>query len=269
MNCSPVPGKDYKVTYSNNKKAGTGKYTITFLGNYKGAPNKSFKNLEFKINKANSSDAKIYVADMIKGSNEKSKQYFAKPDTNMFVAVDEGKMQIKKSDYTVAFSQGDKALTGKGTETIEFTEGVAELTVTVTPKGTNFEGDPITETYKVIDAGSNVAVNKATSKLVAKDGTKVTKVTKPGYTGAVITFEQSDDNRQGDIVINGGKIGGAKANLTAAEVAEYFDVTYVNNVQKGKAYYILTAKDGNDKNYVGSIVGNFTIKAGDIKKSAE
>ena len=32
-----VPGRDYKVSYSNNKKAGTGKANITFMGNFKGS----------------------------------------------------------------------------------------------------------------------------------------------------------------------------------------------------------------------------------------
>ena len=115
----------------------------------------------------------------------------------------------------------------------------------------------MTATYDVLDLGSNQDVSKLKLKVVEKGGTKTAKV---GYTGTSITFAQDDDKRQGDIIATG-KIAGSKVSLTAKDIEDNFDVQYVNNVQKGKGYVILTAKDGNEKNYVGSIVGTFTIKA--------
>ena len=53
--------------------------------------------------------------------------------------------------------------------------------------------------------------------------------------------------------------------LKPKDVEKYFDIRYVNNINKGKATIILTAKDKNDKGYVGAIIGTFTIKAHELQ----
>ena len=104
-------------------------------------------------------------------------------------------------------------------------------------------------------------VSKLKLSVVQKGGTKAAKV---GYTGAPIRFSQNDEKRQGDIVVNG-KIGKTTVELEPGDVEKYFDIRYVNNINKGKATIILTAKDGNDKDYVGSIIGTFAIKSHELQ----
>ena len=252
-----VLGKDYKVTYSKNKVAGTGTATINFLGNYKGAT-KIVQS--FKINKANLDDATVSAADFVKGKNAKSKPYMAAPDKKLFVSIDG--MQIKKSEYAVTYKQGETTLTGKND--ITFEDGVATITVEIAPsaKATSLEAGttPLTGEYKVFETAKGTDVSKG--KVTVVSGGKTAKV---GYTGTAITFAQDDTERQGDLSL---KIG--KTVVSAKDIEEHFDITYVNNVNKGKATVILTAKDGDDT-YTGSATGTFTIgahvfnKAKDIK----
>ena len=252
-----VLGKDYKVTYSKNKTAGTGTAKITFLNNYKGA---TAITQTFKINKANLDDATVSVADFVKGKNAKSKTYMAAPDKKLFVSIDG--MQIKKSEYAVTYKQGETTLTGK--EDITFEDGVATITVEIAPstnaKSLEAGTTPLTGEYKVFETAKGTDVSKG--KVTVVSGGKTAKI---GYTGTAITFAQDDTERQGDLSL---KIG--KTVVSAKDIEEHFDITYVNNVNKGKATVILTAKDGDDT-YTGSATGTFTIgahvfnKAKDIK----
>ena len=251
-----VPGRDYKVSYSKNKEAGSDAVAkITFLGNYKGAGAITQK---FKINKADLSRAEIIVAGgFLRGAKDGSKLYFAQPDKRLFVTI--GGAAIKKNEYTVTYRQNGTVLTGK--ENLTFNNGKAEITVEITPspKAKSLGGKPRTVTYTVKDAGQDVS--KLKLSVVQTGGTKSANV---GYTGAEIRFSQNDKKRQGDIVVKG-KIGKTVVELNPKEVEEYFDILYVNNINKGKATIILTAKDGNAKGYVGSIIGNFTIKSHELQ----
>ena len=87
-----VFGIDYLVTYSSNKKVGSGKYTVKFRGNYKGHAAVKGK---FRIEKASLDDAvevKVEAAQML---YKKPGKYLSKP----FVTVDG--VRLRKSDYTV------------------------------------------------------------------------------------------------------------------------------------------------------------------------
>ena len=244
-----VLGKDYKVTYSKNKTAGTGTATINFLGNYKGATKVT---QTFKINKANLDDATVAVADFVKGKNAAFKAYKATPDKKLFVQV--GGMQIKKSEYAVTYKQGETTLTDK--TDITFEDGVATITVEIAPsaKAKNIEAGttPLTGEYKVFESAKGTDVSKGKVSVVEIGGSKAAKV---GYTGTEITFAQDNEDRQGDLSL---KIG--KTVVNAKDIEEHFDITYVNNVAKGTATIVLTAKDG-DETYTGSATGTFKIGA--------
>ena len=84
------------------------------------------------------------------------------------------------------------------------------------------------------------------------------------YTGRELCFVAGDTGRQGDICV---KIG--KTKLTGAEVFKYFDVSYADNVQKGKATIILQSKekldDGSVNPYIGLCKGTFSITRRNLK----
>jgi hypothetical protein len=68
-----IEGTDYKVTYSNNKKVGAGKFKVTFIGNYKGskALNGTFTIVAVKKNLEAVAEDKVY--------NNKPNVYTSKP----------------------------------------------------------------------------------------------------------------------------------------------------------------------------------------------
>ncbi|MBR1770702.1 MAG: hypothetical protein IJ747_01590, partial [Lachnospiraceae bacterium] len=108
-------------------------------------------------------------------------------------------------------------------------------------------GDFISTVYKVV----NVDKTKDLSKAKIVDAKTGKALGKQEYTGEEIKP-----------VI--------KVMIGAADVpADAYDVTYVNNVNKGKATIVITAKEGNAAGYAGSKAQNFTISAGDLRQSAE
>ena len=242
-NVDLVYGKDYTVKYSNNKNAGEGTATVSFIGNYKGV--KAIKQ-SFKINKPELIDVTVTAPTFF--YNEKktaAKDYYAKADSNLFVTVDG--QQLKKSEYVLTFT----------TTSLEFTGDTAEIEyeITVSPKAKNLantNGAECKGTYEVVKS-SATDISKAKIKIVGKDG----KPAKIGYTGAPIEFDPTDDERQADIQITIGS-GKSAVTLTGADVYDKFEVTYVNNINKGNAFVVLTA---DDEAYAGSAVGKFSIKA--------
>ena len=151
-----------------------------------------------------------------------------------------------------------------GKNDITFESGEATITVEIAPsakaKSVEAGTTPLTGEYKVFESVKGTDVSKG--KVTVVSGGKTAKI---GYTGTAITFAQYDTERQGDLSL---KIGNTV--VSATDIEDHFDITYVNNVNKGKATVILTAKDG-DETYTGSATGTFTIgahvfnKAKDIK----
>ena len=113
-------GTDYKITYKNNKKAGTASVKITGKGKYKGS-----KTVQFKINKRSIDGADIVLS--------KSEYRFDGTAKKPGVTVTLNGEKLKKSDYTVSYSAnklpGDAVVlvTGKGNY-----QGLARKNFTIT-----------------------------------------------------------------------------------------------------------------------------------------
>ena len=135
-----VEGRDYKVTYKNNKKVSTEKsrasLTVTFIGNYKGTKGKDSKALttEFNIKPASLSalgDAvQVVAADKV---YTKKNAYVSKP----FVTVNG--VLLKAADYTVEYYDDDPSVTTAkkidSKNPIEFTGDQKDQTVYVKVTG--------------------------------------------------------------------------------------------------------------------------------------
>lgn len=105
-----IKGRDYILEYSNNIKAGTGKITITGIGNYTGTKTKSFK-----ITKRNINNASINVGDI--------GQYTGNSLKPIVFVKDMGVILKQGTDYSVSYSNNKNAgeaivkITGKGNYT--------------------------------------------------------------------------------------------------------------------------------------------------------
>ncbi|MBQ9865945.1 MAG: hypothetical protein IJM34_02890, partial [Lachnospiraceae bacterium] len=236
-------GIDYTVKYSNNKKAGTAAaIKLSFRGNYKGAET---GDVNFTIEKAGFKDAEIFVGDMIYG---KSGNYKAKPVIKVNGEV------VANREYKLSYSISGNNMPKKLKLTNDETEKLITVTATSTGKGFK-ENDTISATYRVY-RDNKTEVKKAKVTLVEKGGSK--KRGNVAYTGNPITFSPDNIYRQADIQV---KIG--KTVLTGEDVFKNFEVSYADNVAKGKATIILTAKE--DSVYSGMCVGTFKIVTRKVK----
>ena len=140
-------GRDYKISYSGNKKVGTAKYTIKFMGNYKGsAPVKG----EFTIKATSLSNAtpgiKIVVGDKVYGG--KANTYKSVP----LISIDG--VALKASDYTATYYK-DAELTnqiiGKNKVSLGEDEESATIYVKIVGKKNyaSSNGEYATAKYKV------------------------------------------------------------------------------------------------------------------------
>ncbi len=246
-------GKDYKVTYSNNKKVSTAKspakFTITFLGNYKGS--KALKGT-FIINPQPLSDEmdgiKIVAADKI---YSKKNVYKSAP----IVTIDG--VTLKSSNYTVKYyldaSMSDEfEMTSKNKLELKEDQTSATVYVKITGKG-NYapvNGEYATTQYTVSKKDAeDVDLSKARVTVVDAEGKKLTKVE---YTG-----NELEPQVKVEVKVKVGK----KTEWQVVEDTNY-EVTYMNNVKKGTATVVINATgDG----YVGSKTAKFKIVAKNLK----
>lgn len=255
-------GVNYKITYRNNKKAGTAKYTVTGMGSYKG--NK--KTGSFNINPAvlcNNEDSdsgvtsnlKIVVGDkvfkkpgvyksapyvsingvLLKSSNYKLEYYLDNPLENSNARV------MDNRDNKVTNERGDTTvwvkITGKDKGNYATTDSTCYAVAS----------------YKVRTKAESDSYDLSKAKITFKDkeGNNIKKV---NYTGKPIT--------QDDImVVVTYKIGSETVPLNSTD---HYNVEFVNNVNKGKATVVITGKSGQTK-YVGSKTASFNIGTSSIK----
>lgn len=241
-NVTLVEGRDYKVTYSANKKVGTGKCKLTFLGNYKGAKYTG-TDADFTITAApmNNTSTIVIAGDM---SYKKAAKYQPKP----FVIVD-GSL-LTKSDYQVTYAQTDKLTLGDNE-----TKNCGITVNAKTGNNAKYVGSGVTASYNVVSGSSRADISKAKVTLVQNNKA----VKSVAYTGNAITF--SSDIVAGtttasvkDVQLTL-KVG--KDTISAPDVEKYFNIYYADNVEKGKATIILSAKS--DSPYIGACSGTFTI----------
>lgn len=248
-------GRDYKVTYSNNKKISTAsskaKYTVSFLGNYKGSKAKSDY---FTITAAPLTDdtdgLKIVAADK---TYKKPNQYKSAP----YVTIDG--VALKSSDYKVEYylSQAmtpDSLMSSSNKVTLADDAPSATVYVKIIGKG-NYapaEGDATayaTTSYEVCRVEAANDLSKAKVTFVDAQGSKLTKVP---YTGDELE----------PLVKVEMKVSGKWVTLET----DQYEVTYVNNVNKGRATAVIT---GSGKDYASGKTANFNIVAQSIKNRTD
>lgn len=224
--------KDYTVTYSNNKKAGNGKFNVSFIGNYKG--HEAIKNKSFTISPASFKEAKANSADMV---YTKPGKYISAP----MVSINGTLLSTK--DYSVKYYDGDTELDGKSKLTLDDNVMSKEITVKITGRGNYLEQEIIT-TYHVLKMNASMT-DLSKVRIVAKQkdsNGKDVAVGKKEYTGKGI--------RPAVRVL-------IKSEKTWMEVpSSYYSVNYVNNIKRGKATIIIT---GDGINTIGTKKATFTI----------
>lgn len=236
-------GKDYKISYSNNKKVGTAKYTIKFQGNYKGSKAVSGT---FTIVPAGLNDTtdglKIVLADQIyKG---KPNVYKSKP------IVDIDGVTLKASNYTVKYYKDAELtdeITGKNKVSLDADEKYTTIYVKIVGKG-NYapaNGEYATAEYKVYAKDGYKNLSKARVTFVDENGNKLKNV---AYTGNELEPTVKVEYKDGK---------------TWVEVsADQYEVSYTNNVNKGKATVVVT---GTGDEYAGSKTAKISIVAKSLK----
>lgn len=196
-----LEGRDYKVSLSGNKKVGTGKFSLSFLGNYKGAKYTGNNTFTVKASNPAPENIKVIASDMVfkKSGNYKPK---------VWVIVN-GEL-LKSSDYTVEY------------KTPKLVAAQNDLELTVKPKGTSYGFETQTAKYDVYPFDPEHP---------DKDITKG-KVTLPSksleYSGLACKFDE------GKISVKaGGHI------ISGDQLKNDCNFYYADNVEKGTATLII------------------------------
>jgi hypothetical protein len=224
-------GKDYKITYSNNKKVGTGKYSVSFLGNYKGSKSPVIKG-EFSIKSYAPDESNIVVAAADKVYS-KPNIYTSKP----YVTVDN--VLLKASDYEVKYYTENGNEMSKNNKIDLSSSDSATITVKVTGKGNySFTKEASYKVWK-----DNGAINLTSAKVTVVDENGA-KFSKAEYTGQEITPNLIIASKKGTAI-------------TSEQFEKLKDtITYVNNVNAGTATVII---NGNGTDFIGSKIVTFRI----------
>jgi hypothetical protein len=238
-------GVDYKITYTNNKKVGTAKYKVNFLGNYKGTAAISG---EFVVNPvaldnrtvgSETDGLEITVPDKI---YTKSGIYKSAP----YVSING--VALKSSDYTVTYYLDETLQTemkGANKVTLGADETSKTVWVKIVGKG-NYRVDNAelyaTASYKVYSNSGEGVIDLSKAVITFADGKTTTKAE---YTGKKV---------EPTVVVKDGKGSDAKE-ISAAS----YEVVYVNNVNKGKATVVI--KPAENSKCVGSKTATFSIVA--------
>ena len=239
-----IPFKDYKVTYSGNKKISTSnlaKCTISFLGNYKGST-KLVKN--FRITRAELSDEdknngtmRVDMGDMV---------YTGKPGACKSVPyVTVNGALLKASDYTVSYYKDPERK--QLIDSVNFAENDRRTAVYVKIEGKGNYNGTLTAQYNVYKREDGV-IDLSKAKVTFTGGNKAE------YTGEKV---------KPDIEIRY-KAGGGWQTVPAADIGSDLTVIYINNVNKGNATVMV---NGNGGKYVGSRTAKFKIQPKDMNKN--
>ncbi|MBR1772242.1 MAG: hypothetical protein IJ747_09475, partial [Lachnospiraceae bacterium] len=260
-------GVDYKVSYQNNKKVTSAKKAgckVTFLGNYKGAK-VTGGYTEFAITPASLADAEVVAADLsYAAKNNKAAKYLQLP----FVTVS-GTL-LAKSEYTVTYTYADGEKAGSAvnkTDVLSLSAEQPEVTIRaeINAKGVNYT-DGETKPYATYTVryteSAKTDISKAKITLADASGAKVKQVS---YTGKAITFTPGEEGNQAELVLTVGSGKNAQT-IKGEELSTHFDITYANNVAKGKGTVVISAKAGDDT-YVGARSATFTIAAENVKSA--
>ncbi|MCH5248503.1 MAG: chitobiase/beta-hexosaminidase C-terminal domain-containing protein [Lachnospiraceae bacterium] len=240
-------GKDYKLSYSGNKKADSkAKYTITFKGNFKGKVTG-----EFDVGKAalenDTEGIKVEIPDKVLKDNASCK-------SAPYVTIND--VLVKSSEYEVTYSVGDNNGTYGANPKVNFKGADSETVyVKIKAKGKNYTttaGNEVTGEYTVWNKANTKAIDLSKAKVTFySDAGKKTKATKFEYDGGEI--------KPGSVMVAIGKGNDVK------DYADKCEIIYVNNVNKGKATVIIKPKE--DSGLIGGKTATFSIVARNIKTS--
>lgn len=238
-------GVDYKISYSNNKKVSTtktpAKYTISFMGNYKGST--SLKG-SFQIHPAALSDRisglEVVVGDKI--YTGKSGTYVSTPIVSI-----QG-VQLKTSDYKVTYYKDSK-----------LTDQITSKNKLILPAGQSY----VTVYVKLVGKGNYAPINNE----YVKAEYQVCK--KPAYdlSKARVTLWQADQKitqaeYTGCAIEPAVKVEVKKGKIWEEVPQQHYKVYYSNNIGKGTATVVISA---NTEEYAGSKTVKFKIAAKNIK----
>ena len=262
-----IPGVDYKVTYSNNKKVSGAKdavLKVTFLGSYRGssAVQKTFKIVPAKLSSANTV---VTVPDKV--YNKAARAYKSVP----IVTVDGS--TIKASGYTVSYAWATASQAADDTKYVEdnkvkitIAEGDswAKVRVTVTPKEAGSyglaEGAVLAGEYYVRKADGATDLSRAKVTFFNREGTQLKWLEYNGntfYTPAGNNAEAENAPDDPNAVYVRVTAGGAVVDPSL------YDVTWTSARDKGRATVVICGKGtATDRGMaVGSRNQAVTIKA--------
>ncbi|MCR4641353.1 MAG: hypothetical protein K5697_04910 [Lachnospiraceae bacterium] len=236
-------GRDYKLSYSGNKKvcysngavkAGA-RYSIRFLGNYKGAEYNGDSSFTIEPAPVSAANIRVICGDM---RFTKSGKYQPK-----VLVIADGCL-VPSSDYTVDYEEASKAVTGAG-----------KLSLYVSSKpGKNYSFKDVCRQYNVTEDKDLKDIGKA-KLLLVKDGKVINKAE---YTGGEIRFDAGSDVKL-KLTVDKAAV------LDSAQIDAAFDVIYADNVKKGKAAVILLPKAGSG--YCGICTAGFRITAKPVENN--
>lgn len=251
-----IEGVDYKVTYSNNKKAGnnTAAYVVTGLGNYKGLKTEKqyFTIKGIVLSNDNKNETAGEGIQLIAGDriyNNKKAVYKSVPSL-----IVNGEL-VKPSEYTVYYWLNETDDWSTRLDKIELgkEESFKTVYVKIEPKANKANyiseaGKELTTSYDVVRAEKK---DLSGAKILLQD--EKGKTARVAYTGnavtpykAVIKIKGLEDTT---IILDGNG---------ADYESKGFKVTYANNTLKGKATVVIEAADGNT-GFVGSKTATFSI----------
>lgn len=228
------PGRDYKIKYASNKKIGSGKYTITFIGNYKGFEKRTGY---FAIRAAKLDDGgSLILPDMCFTREGK---YFQTP-----VVVKDNKV-VAASQLNVRYYVNGQKLENYTRIKGDNLGDTGELKVDVVVDGRNNYSGTLKGSYLIRRADKDHDIAGAKVSIINRTtGKKVSSYT---YTGDPIVVGGDDE-----IVVTIGK------EKTVLEAGKDYSVKYAANVDKGKAVVIISGMGA----YAGSKKINFKIVKG-------
>ncbi len=231
-------GKDYKIAYSRNKKIGTARYNITFLGNYKGIKGLDRQTGTFAITAAELSGQNWQAAALDK--------VYRKPGiykTKVYVSVD--RVLLKPADYTVTYELSD-GTEMKGANKLDLDKVSGTVTVRIRGKG-NYAGEGEILTSYEVRPKVQGQIDLSNAKLTVVEENTAQRLRSVQYDGTV---------KKPQLLIQV-KDGRSYRELSREEYdALAPHITYVNNLNKGKATVIV---NGDGVLFTGSKSAAFTI----------
>ena len=238
-------GRDYKLAYGSNKKVGTAKCTVSFMGNYKGSKAIS-KNFTIGANSLTdeTEGVKVVIPNMV---YNKPGVYKSKP----YVSVNG--VEVKASEYMANYYTDENMTAVMG----KITEADTEVYVKIEGKDkSNYKGMLLTASYKVQKKPETaIDLSKAKVTVYTDWSDSATKNNKLEYTGKEIEPGVMIEIKQGNVTLS-------PKNVKQLMDEEKLTITYTNNIHKGKATMII---NGDGETYVGSKTATFSITTKNIK----